>query len=95
MVFHALLRHAARYRGTLYKAFLAGLIASFVVLGLCGVFPTSVWSQFPRGWPIIGGLDVATFVARVFAVIYFAFFLLMPWYGAADKTKPEPERVTR
>jgi ubiquinol-cytochrome c reductase cytochrome b subunit len=39
---------SVRYRGTLYKTFLAALIASFVILGICGVFPTSVWSQFPK-----------------------------------------------
>jgi ubiquinol-cytochrome c reductase cytochrome b subunit len=27
-------------------------------------------------------------------VIYFLFFLLMPWYSSKDKCKPEPERVT-
>ena len=32
--------------------------------------------------------------ARVFAVVYFAFFILMPWYTKADQTKPVPERVT-
>jgi ubiquinol-cytochrome c reductase cytochrome b subunit len=26
-------------------------------------------------------------------VIYFGFFLLMPWYSTLDKCKPEPERV--
>jgi ubiquinol-cytochrome c reductase cytochrome b subunit len=30
----------------------------------------------------------------VFAVMYFAFFLLMPWYTRIDKTKPVPTRVT-
>jgi ubiquinol-cytochrome c reductase cytochrome b subunit len=37
---------------------------------------------------------VATIFAQVFSVIYFLFFLLMPWYTSIDKTKPEPERVT-
>ena len=27
-------------------------------------------------------------------LVYFLFFLLMPWYTARDKTKPVPERVT-
>jgi len=30
----------------------------------------------------------------VLTVVYFLFFLLMPWYTAIDKTKPVPERVT-
>jgi ubiquinol-cytochrome c reductase cytochrome b subunit len=33
-------------------------------------------------------------LAQVFSVIYFAFFILMPWYTKIDKTKPVPERVT-
>jgi ubiquinol-cytochrome c reductase cytochrome b subunit len=33
-------------------------------------------------------------LARIFSVLYFAFFLLMPYYTAIDKTKPLPERVT-
>jgi len=35
-----------------------------------------------------------TNLARVFSVLYFAFFLLMPWYTSIDKTLPVPERVT-
>jgi ubiquinol-cytochrome c reductase cytochrome b subunit len=31
--------------------------------------------------------------ARLFSVVYFAFFLLMPYYTAIDKTKPVPDRV--
>jgi ubiquinol-cytochrome c reductase cytochrome b subunit len=29
----------------------------------------------------------------VLTIVYFLFFLLMPWYTARDKTKPEPVRV--
>ena len=47
-----------------------------------------------RKLPILGGADKATVVARVLTVVYFLFFLLMPWYTARDKTKPVPERVT-
>ena len=47
----------------------------------------------PRGLPVLRGADKATVVARIFTVVYFLFFLLMPWYTARDKTKPEPERV--
>jgi ubiquinol-cytochrome c reductase cytochrome b subunit len=43
------------------------------------------------------GLQPATetyvLLARIFSVLYFAFFLLMPFYTAADKTKPVPDRV--
>ncbi len=33
-------------------------------------------------------------LARIFTILYFAFFLLMPYYTTIDKTKPVPERVT-
>jgi ubiquinol-cytochrome c reductase cytochrome b subunit len=26
--------------------------------------------------------------------VYFAFFVLMPWYTAVDREKPVPDRVT-
>jgi ubiquinol-cytochrome c reductase cytochrome b subunit len=67
-----------RYRGWMYKTALTIFVISFIALG---------WL----------GLQAATptyvMLARVFSVLYFAFFLLMPWYTAIDKTKPVPERV--
>jgi ubiquinol-cytochrome c reductase cytochrome b subunit len=67
-----------RYRGWMYKTALTIFVISFISLG---------WL----------GLQAATptyvMLARVFSVLYFAFFLLMPWYTAIDKTKPVPERV--
>jgi ubiquinol-cytochrome c reductase cytochrome b subunit len=67
-----------RYRGWMYKTALTMFVISFIALG---------WL----------GLQAATptyvLLARVFSVLYFAFFLLMPWYTAIDKTKPVPERV--
>ena len=83
-----------RYRGTLYKSWLAAFVVSFVVLGYLGTVPSNVWGQFAASLPIIGGADRATVVARIFTLIYFAFFALMPWYTAKDKTLPVPERVT-
>lgn len=83
-----------RYRGALYKRWLAAFVVSFLVLGYLGTEPSNVWGQFDASMPIIGGADRATVVARFFMTIYFAFFLLMPWYSKADTTKPVPERVT-
>lgn len=80
-----------RYRGRLYKAWLAAFVLSFLVLGYLGTEPSNVWGQFG---PWLGGADRATVVARIFTVIYFLFFILMPWYTKKDKTKPVPERVT-
>ena len=36
-----------------------------------------------------------TLLAQIFTALYFAFFLLMPFYSKIDKTKPAPERVTK
>jgi ubiquinol-cytochrome c reductase cytochrome b subunit len=83
-----------RYRGTLYKAWIAVFVVSFLVLGYLGVVPVTIWGQFPESVPVVGGVDRATLVARIFTALYFAFFLLMPWYTRIDKTKPEPTRVT-
>lgn len=67
-----------RYRGWMYKSALSLFVVSFVTLGWLGVQPAE------------GPYVIA---ARIFSVIYFAFFLLMPYYTAIDKTKPVPERV--
>ena len=83
-----------RYRGTLYKSWLAAFVVSFFVLGYLGTVPSNVWGQFGANLAIIGGADRATVVARLFTAIYFLFFILMPWYTAKDKTKPVPVRVT-
>jgi ubiquinol-cytochrome c reductase cytochrome b subunit len=83
-----------RYRGNLYKGWLAAFVIAFIILGYLGVVPVTIWGQFPQNWPLLGAADKATVVARVLTVVYFAFFLLMPWYTARDKTKPVPERTT-
>ena len=80
-----------RYRGMLYKSWLAAFVVSFFVLGYLGTVPSNVWGQF-GDW--MGGADRATVVARLFTAVYFLFFILMPWYTAKDKTKPVPARVT-
>ena len=33
-------------------------------------------------------------IARVLSVIYFLFFLAMPFYSRLDSTKPVPDRLT-
>ncbi len=68
-----------RYRGTLYKWILGIFVVSFVALGWLGM-------QQPT--------EVLTLMARIFSILYFAFFLLMPFYSKWDKTKPVPDRVT-
>jgi ubiquinol-cytochrome c reductase cytochrome b subunit len=83
-----------RYRGALYKKWLAAFVVSFLVLGYLGTEPSNVWGQFAPETFLVGGADRATIVARIFSVVYFSFFALMPWYTKKDQTKPVPERVT-
>jgi ubiquinol-cytochrome c reductase cytochrome b subunit len=83
-----------RYRGALYKKWLALFVISFIVLGYLGTKPSNVWGVFEASTWIVGGVDRATVVARIFTLTYFLFFILMPWYTKKDKTKPVPERVT-
>jgi len=68
-----------RYRGGLYKFALAVFIISFIALGRLGTLPA-------------GGIYLT--LSQIFSILYFAFFILMPWYTTIDKTKPVPERVT-
>jgi len=68
-----------RYRGPLFKFFLAAFTISFLALGFLGLQPAT---------------PLYTNLARLFSVVYFAYFLLMPWYSSVDKTKPVPTRVT-
>ena len=83
-----------RYRGSLYKSWLAVFVVCFLVLGYLGTVPVTVWGQFTGGWAsALDTTDRATWVARILTLIYFLFFLLMPWYTARDKTKPVPDRV--
>ncbi len=68
-----------RYRGPLTKIAVTLFVISFLVLGVLGTLPAG---------------DIETLIARVCAVIYFAFFALMPFYTSIDKTLPVPDRVT-
>ncbi len=68
-----------RYRGWQYKVALSLFVISFLVLGYLGAnVPT----------------PARTLAAQFFSVVYFAFFILMPFYTKWEKTKPVPERVT-
>ena len=83
-----------RYRGPKWKFFFALMAVSFLILGYLGLNVPQVWGVFPESMPVVGGVYVALEVARVLTVFYFAYFLLMPWYTAHDKEKPEPKRLT-
>ncbi len=83
-----------RYRGVHFKVWVAIFVVTFFVLGYLGTKPVDVFGKFAEGLPVVGGDDVATWAARFFTMLYFLFFLLMPWYTSVDKVKPVPERVT-
>lgn len=68
-----------RYKGWLSKVFLLVFCVAFVILGVLGVLA-----------PTPG----RTLLSQVCTVLYFAYFLLMPFYTRLEKTKPVPERVT-
>lgn len=68
-----------RYKGKISKFMLAMFVLSFIVLGYLGTIPPSKF---------------ATFVAQIGTIVYFSYFLLMPWYTRREKTKPVPDRVT-
>ncbi|MBH3310891.1 cytochrome bc complex cytochrome b subunit [Pseudomonas mosselii] len=68
-----------RYKGWLSKIFLLVFCVAFIILGVLGVLA-----------PTPG----RTLLSQVCTVLYFAYFLLMPFYTRLEKTKPVPERVT-
>ncbi|CAI8851994.1 ubiquinol-cytochrome c reductase cytochrome b subunit [Pseudomonas sp. 2848] len=68
-----------RYKGWLSKIWLLVFCVAFVILGVLGVLA-----------PTPG----RTLLSQVCTVLYFAYFLLMPFYTRLEKTKPVPERVT-
>ena len=83
-----------RYRSATYKIWLALFVVSFLILGYLGTEVTTVWGTFDKSTPLVGGVDRAAVAAKLFTVVYFLFFVLMPWYTHNEKTKPVPERVT-
>ena len=68
-----------RYRSPIYKWILGTFVVSFIVLGWLGVQPVT---------------PLYVLLARIFTILYFAFFILMPWFSTLGKTKEVPERVT-
>jgi len=69
-----------RYKGILFKLAVAIFVVTFVVLAWLGMQAST---------------PTKTLLAQIFTALYFAFFLLMPFYSKIDKTKPVPERVTK
>jgi ubiquinol-cytochrome c reductase cytochrome b subunit len=68
-----------RYRGWRYRIALGAFTVSFIALG---------WLGMQQPTPLYAWL------ARLFSVIYFAFFICMPFYTRMDNDRPVPERVS-
>jgi len=68
-----------RYKGNLSKIAITVFVICFVGLGYLGTQPVSV---------------LYTYLARLFTVGYFVFFLLMPFYTRYEKPHPLPEHLT-
>ena len=69
-----------RYRGPIYKCALTLFVIAFLVLGYLGLLPPT---------------DSRTLAAQICTIIYFLFFLLIPFYTKWDKPKQVPERVKK
>ncbi|GMG86619.1 ubiquinol-cytochrome c reductase [Biformimicrobium ophioploci] len=68
-----------RYKGNFSRFALLVFAAAFIILGYLGVkAPT----------------DGRTMLAQICTVIYFAYFIGMPFWTAREKCQPEPTRVT-
>lgn len=68
-----------RYKGWMSKVAIGLFALSFLTLGYLGMHEPT---------------PSKVLLARIFAAIYFSFFILMPIYSRFDKTKPVPSRVT-
>ncbi|MCF7203770.1 cytochrome b [Pseudomonas oligotrophica] len=67
-----------KYKGWMSKIALLAFCISFIILGVLGVL-----SPTPE----------RTLLARICTFIYFAYFILMPFYTKLEKTKVVPQRV--
>ncbi|MDP3820120.1 MAG: cytochrome bc complex cytochrome b subunit [Burkholderiales bacterium] len=73
------LAKSMRYRPDWHKYVYAVFVFFFLVLGYLGVQPPS---------------DIGNYVSQIGTLLYFGFFLLMPWWSRLGSFKPVPERVT-
>jgi ubiquinol-cytochrome c reductase cytochrome b subunit len=73
------LAKSIRYRPDWHKYVYGVFVFFFLVLGYLGVQPPS---------------EVGNYVSQIGTLLYFGFFLLMPWWSRLGTFKPVPERVT-
>jgi ubiquinol-cytochrome c reductase cytochrome b subunit len=68
-----------RYKGWMSRVGLLVFCLSFLALGVLGLVPPT---------------PVRTLLAQLCTALYFAGFILMPFYTRIERTKPVPDRVT-
>ena len=68
-----------RYRPDWHKYLYAAFVIFFLALGYLGSQPPSATGNY---------------VSQIGTLVYFGFFLLMPWWSRVGTFKPVPERVT-
>ena len=73
------LAKSIRYRPGWHKLVYGVFVFFFLVLGYLGVQPPS---------------DIGNYVSQIGTLLYFGFFLLMPWWSRLGSFKPVPDRVT-
>ncbi|HAU1182280.1 TPA: cytochrome bc complex cytochrome b subunit [Legionella pneumophila] len=69
---------SVRYKGMYSRISITLFAFSFLLLGYLGTTPVT---------------PVRLFLARIAAVIYFSYFILMPVYSRFEKTRPVPTRI--
>jgi ubiquinol-cytochrome c reductase cytochrome b subunit len=68
-----------RYKGWYSRIALLLFVVSFIILGVLGTQAVS---------------PAKTLLAQLMTVVYFAYFIAMPWYTRMEQTSQPPERVT-
>jgi ubiquinol-cytochrome c reductase cytochrome b subunit len=68
-----------RYRPDWHKAVLMVFVVVFIILGYLGIEPPD---------------PLKTALSQIGTLLYFGFFLLMPWWSQMGTFKPVPDRVT-
>lgn len=68
-----------RYKGTFSRVALLAFVVAFLILGVLGTQSVS---------------PAKTLLAQMMTLVYFAYFIAMPWYTRAETTSTPPERVT-
>jgi ubiquinol-cytochrome c reductase cytochrome b subunit len=69
-----------RYKGWFSRIFLGLFVLSFITLGYLGTIPVTLTTQY---------------ASRIAAILYFSYFLLMPFYTRFENHRSVPERISK